>query len=75
MLSNNAISEDKNSLHHRYVGSKFTDLPAPAMILDRSKMRRHCQSLLEAVDFLGVDFRGHVKSHKVVTKMHTENLC
>ncbi len=55
-----------NDLRRSYVGKYITDLPKPALIIDRSKMRQHCQSLLDAVDFLGVDFRAHVKTHKVM---------
>lgn len=48
-----------------YVGKHITQLPKPALILDKAKMYRHCQSLLDAVEYLGVDFRAHVKTHKV----------
>lgn len=56
---------DNNDFRLKYVGKCITDLPKPAAILDRSKMQRHCETLLEAVNFLGVDFRAHVKTHKV----------
>ncbi|KAM0470004.1 hypothetical protein ACHAPX_010188 [Trichoderma viride] len=29
-------------------------------------MYRHCQSLLDAVEYLGVDFRAHIKTHKTL---------
>ncbi|KAM0512070.1 hypothetical protein ACHAPE_009218 [Trichoderma viride] len=29
-------------------------------------MHRHCQSLLDAVEYLGVDFRAHIKTHKTL---------
>ncbi|RFU75945.1 alanine racemase [Trichoderma arundinaceum] len=29
-------------------------------------MHRHCKSLLDAVEYLGVDFRAHVKTHKTL---------
>ncbi|PON21911.1 hypothetical protein TGAM01_v209167 [Trichoderma gamsii] len=49
-----------------YVGKHVTQLPKPALILDKAKMYRHCQSLLDAVEYLGVDFRAHVKTHKTL---------
>ena len=48
-----------------YVGKDINNVPQPAVVLDRAKMRRHCQSLLKAVESLRVDFRAHVKTHKV----------
>ena len=57
-----------DDLRKFYVGRDITEVPKPALILDRAKMRRHCQSLLNAVDSLGVDFRAHVKTHKVRQK-------
>ena len=48
-----------------YVGKDIHDVPKPTVILDVSRVRRHCQSMLEAVDALGVGFRAHVKTHKV----------
>ncbi|KAF2674457.1 hypothetical protein BT63DRAFT_10731 [Microthyrium microscopicum] len=63
MVSHAILENGTNSLRH-YVGRYITDLPKPAVIIDRSKMRRHCQSLDKAVNFLGVDFRFHVKTHK-----------
>lgn len=54
-----------DDLREFYVGKDINDVPKPAVVLDRAKVRRHCQSLLEAVDSLGVDFRAHVKTHKV----------
>jgi D-serine deaminase-like pyridoxal phosphate-dependent protein len=66
MASYHVIPGGRNDLRRNYVGSSIFDLPKPAVIIDRFKMRRHCQSLLDAVDFLGVDFRAHVKTHKVI---------
>ncbi|UNI24304.1 D-serine ammonia-lyase [Purpureocillium takamizusanense] len=46
------------------IGKDIYQVPKPTVVLDRAKMQRHCQSLLDAVDHLGVDFRAHVKTHK-----------
>ena len=54
-----------DDLREFYVGKDINDVPKPAAVLDRHKMRLHCQSLLDAVESLGVDFRAHVKTHKV----------
>ena len=55
-----------DDLRKFYVGKDISKVPKPAVILDKAKMQRHCQSLLNAVDHLGVDFRAHVKTHKVI---------
>ena len=56
---------DIEELRKFYVGKDINEVPKPAVVLDRAKMRRHCQSLLSAVDSLGVGFRAHIKTHKV----------
>ncbi|KAH7305957.1 putative serine dehydratase domain-containing protein [Stachybotrys elegans] len=53
-----------DQLRKFYVGKDINQVPKPAVILDRAIMRRHCDSLLEAVGELGVGFRAHVKTHK-----------
>lgn len=54
-----------DELRQFYVGKDIQQVPMPAAVLDRAKMQRHCQSLLNAADSLGVSFRAHVKTHKV----------
>ena len=65
-MASSVKPKNGNDFRRNYVSKYITDLPKPAVIIDRFKMRRHCQSLLDAVDFLGIDFRAHVKSHKVI---------
>ncbi|KAK7415541.1 hypothetical protein QQX98_005787 [Neonectria punicea] len=60
----NRLSPHVDTLRQMYIGKDISQIPKPAVVLDRAKMQRHCQSLLRAVDFLGVDFRAHVKTHK-----------
>ncbi|CAM1502509.1 Fc.00g044930.m01.CDS01 [Cosmosporella sp. VM-42] len=55
-----------DDLRRFYVGKHISEIPMPAVVLDKAKMKRHCQSLLDAVGFLGVDFRAHVKTHKTI---------
>lgn len=49
----------------QYMGRSIVDVQAPAAIIDVAVVRRNCKLMLEAVDKLGVDFRAHVKTHKV----------
>lgn len=52
-------------LRQFYVGKNIHHVPKPAVILDKARIARHCQSMLDSVDALGLDFRAHVKTHKV----------
>lgn len=54
-----------SSLQLQYVGQPLTSLPTPAAILDRSIIRKNCDTMLNVCKKLGVGFRAHVKSHKV----------
>ncbi|KAK1238246.1 hypothetical protein MKX08_002825 [Trichoderma sp. CBMAI-0020] len=60
------ILQTAGEFRQHYVGKNITQLPKPALILDKAKMYRHCQSLLNAVEYLGVDFRAHIKTHKTL---------
>ncbi|KAG7412640.1 D-serine dehydratase [Fusarium oxysporum f. sp. rapae] len=53
-------------LRQFYVGKSIHDVPKPAVILDRARVDRHCQSMLRAVKTLGLGFRAHVKTHKTI---------
>ncbi|KAL0930320.1 D-serine dehydratase 1 [Colletotrichum truncatum] len=52
-------------LRNFYVGKDLRSIPLPAVVLDVAKVERHCQSMLNAAIALSVDFRAHVKTHKV----------
>lgn len=67
MESTHVILQTAGDFRQHYVGKSITQLPKPALVLDKAKMHRHCKSLLDAVECLGVDFRAHVKTHKVHT--------
>ncbi|KAI1090800.1 putative serine dehydratase domain-containing protein [Rostrohypoxylon terebratum] len=56
----------KAKLESLYVGKDIEVIPKPAVVLDVSKARRHCSSMLAATKALGVGFRPHVKTHKTV---------
>ena len=64
-----------DKLRSLYCGKHINQLPKPALVLDRAKVRRHCQSLLDATQHLGVDFRAHVKTHKVAHYAPNLGLC
>jgi D-serine deaminase-like pyridoxal phosphate-dependent protein len=54
------------SIVKQHVGKKLQDLPTPAVILDRSKIIRNCNAMLQVCQELDVGFRAHVKSHKTL---------
>jgi D-serine deaminase-like pyridoxal phosphate-dependent protein len=53
------------SLANQYIGQKLSDLPTPAVVLDRAIITKNCDAMLNVCKELGVGFRAHVKSHKV----------
>ncbi|KAF2827535.1 hypothetical protein CC86DRAFT_369640 [Ophiobolus disseminans] len=63
------------SLAAQYVGKRLQGLPTPAVILDRSKIKKNCDAMLQVCQKLDVGFRAHVKSHKTLelSKMQVGN--
>jgi hypothetical protein len=61
----------RESLLSQYVGCKLCDVPTPAVVLDRSKMIKNSDAMLNVCRELGVGFRAHVKSHKVRLLLQT----
>jgi D-serine deaminase-like pyridoxal phosphate-dependent protein len=59
------VSSSQDDALGRFIGEDISRLPKPAAILDIAKARRHCKDMLAAIGWLGVDFRAHVKTHKV----------
>ena len=55
----------KEELTSRYVGKVLTDIPAPAAILDLSKLKNNCARMLNACEQLDLSWRAHIKTHKV----------
>ncbi|KAL7796342.1 putative serine dehydratase domain-containing protein [Trichoderma afarasin] len=66
METTSQILQTAGDFRQHYVGKHITQLPKPALVLDKAKVHRHCKSLLDAVEYLGVDFRAHVKTHKTL---------
>ena len=58
-------SPSKAKLQEAFLGKRLQDVPMPAAILDRAVVQRNCDHMLNACQSLGVDFRPHVKTHKV----------
>lgn len=52
-------------LLQRWGGKDIVDLPKPAAVIDRAIVRRHCERMNNTIRTLGVEFRAHVKTHKV----------
>ena len=59
-------SPPEAALKLQYIGSRISELPAPAAIIDVAVARANCDSMLAAAENLGVSFRAHVKTHKTV---------
>lgn len=57
---------DGNALRAAYVGRSLNDVGTPAAVIDISKAKINCKSMLDAVSRLGVNFRPHVKTHKTI---------
>ncbi len=55
------------ALKSQYVGKKLVEIPTPAAVIDRAVAAKNCNQMLEAARALGVEFRPHVKTHKVST--------
>ncbi|PWY66804.1 hypothetical protein BO94DRAFT_504109 [Aspergillus sclerotioniger CBS 115572] len=54
----------QSDLQAFYIGKDISNVPKPAVVVDVAIIRRHCASMLEAANALGVGFRAHVKTHK-----------
>jgi hypothetical protein len=63
-LSLPALSS-RHDIQRTFIGKDIGGLPKPAAILDIAKAACHCKDMLDAIKWLGVDFRAHVKTHKV----------
>ena len=55
----------RNDVQGLFTGKDIGGLPKPAAILDTDKAARHCKDMLDAIKWLGVDFRAYVKTHNV----------
>lgn len=49
-----------------YIGKSQFDLPTPSVVVKESVVKRNCLKVLDNVKELGLSFRAHVKTLKVV---------
>lgn len=54
------------ALQLQYIGKNISEVAAPAAIVDAAVVRRNCKLMLETASELGLGFRAHVKTHKVI---------
>lgn len=57
----------KELLCEAFMGKHLKELPTPAAVLDRAIVERNCCQMLDSCKSLGVRFRAHVKTHKVIS--------
>jgi len=55
----------KEELQKQFVGKSLKDVATPAAVLDLTKLKKNCKSMLDAVDSLNFGWRAHIKTHKV----------
>ncbi len=53
------------NLREAFVGRHLQDVPTPAAVVDIAIVKRNCIQMLKACEALHLDFRPHVKTHKV----------
>lgn len=62
-------STTKEQLRSEFVGKSLSDpsypIASPAAILDLAVLETNCTRMLEAVEALELEWRPHVKTHKV----------
>lgn len=61
------------ALQLQYVGKKLSEVPTPAVVIDRAVAKKNCDDMLDVCQKLGVAFRAHIKTHKVCSK--PRNVC
>ena len=52
-------------LRQVFIGKSLRNVPTPAAVLDKAVVQRNCLQMLKACEALQVEFRPHVKTHKV----------
>jgi hypothetical protein len=55
----------KELLREAFVGKSLDTLHTPCMIIDRSVFAKNCAEMQNRAQNCGMDFRAHIKSHKV----------
>jgi D-serine ammonia-lyase len=52
--------------HQSYLGQPVSALPTPALVVSKPVLEKNVKRLHEDVEKLGIDFRPHVKTLKVL---------
>lgn len=52
----------KSDLKDEFVGRKITELRTPALVIDRTKFQKNCETVTTRAKGRGLRFRAHVKS-------------
>lgn len=55
----------KDLLRGQFVGKTLHQVPTPAVVLDLAKVEANCNLMLEAAQRLHLNWRAHIKTHKV----------
>lgn len=55
----------KDALVSKYVGKNIGDVPTPAAVIDVAAAKSNCTHMLDACEQLRLEWRAHVKTHKV----------
>ncbi|WWC88957.1 uncharacterized protein L201_003872 [Kwoniella dendrophila CBS 6074] len=65
---------NKKSLQDEFVGKDLSQLRTPALVVDRSKFKRNCETVTSEAKKRGMGFRAHVKTHKTTegTRLQVE---
>jgi D-serine ammonia-lyase len=56
------------ALKAQFMNQSIENVQAPAAVIDVAVVKRNCKLMLHAAEALKVQFRAHVKTHKVVTE-------
>lgn len=52
-------------LRAMFVGKQLSEVPTPSVVLDLKQVTVNCERMLEAAENLGLQWRAHIKTHKV----------
>lgn len=61
----------KATLVENMVGKKLDQLRTPSLIIDRKVVERNCKKLSSITTELNTKVRVHVKTHKVIKRVHS----
>lgn len=62
------LKKKQRELKGRFVGKKLSEVPTPSVVLDLKQVTVNCERMLEAADNIGLQWRAHIKTHKVTDK-------